>query len=151
MAKRPRSHIGPCGEVSLANAIRFGNLREKPGGFMRKLGLLCNVLAVLASAGAAWGQGLSTLNGTVADSSGAVVVGAKITVTEVDTGLPRETMSNAEGLYVLSSLRPTRYALIVEAPGFRRFSQSGITLQANDTATLNVKLELGALSEVVEV
>jgi hypothetical protein len=118
---------------------------------MRKLTLLCNALVELASAGTAFSQGLSTINGAVADASGAMVAGAKITVTEVDTGLPRETVSNSEGLYVLSSLRPTRYALIVEVPGFRRFSASGITLQANDTTTMNVKLELGALSEVVEV
>ena len=118
---------------------------------MRKFSLLCNVLAVLAFAGAAWSQGISTMNGTVADSSGAVIVGARITITEVDTGLSRESVSNAEGLYVISSLRPTRYALRAEAPGFRGFSQSGITLQANDTATLNVRLEVGAASEVVEV
>lgn len=106
---------------------------------------------MLAFADAAWSQGISTINGTVADSSGAVIVGAKIMITEVDTGLSRESVSNAEGVYVISSLRPTRYALKAEAPGFRGFSQSGITLQANDTATLNVRLEIGAASEVVEV
>ncbi len=105
---------------------------------MRKVTLLCNALAVLASVGTALSQGLSTINGAIADSSGALVAGAKITVTEVDTGLPRETVSSSEGLYVLSSLRPTRYALTVESPGFRRFTASGITLQANDTTTINV-------------
>ena len=74
---------------------------------MRKLTLLCNALVVLASVGTARSQGLSTINGAVADASGAMVAGAKITVTEVDTGFPRETVSNSEGLYVLSSLRPT--------------------------------------------
>ena len=118
---------------------------------MRKVTLLCNVLAVLASVGTASSQGLSTINGAIADSSGALVTGAKITVTEVDTGLPRETVSSSEGLYVLSSLRPARYALTVEAPGFRRFTASGITLQANDTTTINVRLEVGALTESVEV
>src|SRR5262249_43819508 len=103
---------------------------------MRKPTLLCNVLALLACSGTAFSQGLSTINGAVADSSGALVAGAKITVTEVDTGLPRETLSSAEGLYVLSSLRPTRYTMSVEAPGFRRYSASGITLQANDTTTI---------------
>src|SRR5260221_2042565 len=118
---------------------------------MRKVTLLCNALALLASVGTALSQGLSTINGAIADSSGALVAGAKITVTEVDTGLPRETVSSSEGLYVLSSLRPTRYALTVESPGFRRFTASGITLQANDTTTMNVRLEVGALSEAVEV
>src|SRR5258708_26130791 len=102
---------------------------------MRKVTLLCHALAVLASVGTAFSQGLSTINGSIADSSGALVAGAKITVTEVDTGLARETVSNGEGLYVLSSLRPTRYALTVEAPAFRPFSASGVTLQTNDTTT----------------
>src|ERR1700747_1498631 len=90
----------------------------KRGAVMRKFTLLCNALAVLASVGAALSQGLSTINGAIADASGALVAGAKITVTEVDTGLSRETVSDSEGLYVLSSLRPSRYALTVEAPGF---------------------------------
>src|SRR6266446_6192795 len=118
---------------------------------MRKITLLCNALAVIASVGTVFTQGLSTINGAITDSTGALVAGAKITVTEVDTGLPRETVSNGEGLYVLSSLRPARYALTVESPGFRRFTASGITLQANDTTTINVRLEVGALSEAVEV
>jgi hypothetical protein len=99
----------------------------------------------------AWGQGISTLNGTISDPSGATIAGVKITVTEVDTGLAREAVSNAEGLYVLSSLRPTRYELTVDAPGFRQFKQTGITLQANDNATINVKLEVGSASETVTV
>src|SRR6266404_3176435 len=130
-------------------ARRRGHSRRisrKRGAAMRKF--LCSVLAALASVGTAFSQGLSTINGSIADSSGALVSGAKITVTEVDTGLARETVSNGEGLYVLSSLRPTRYALTVEAPGFRRFSESGVTLQTNDTTTINVRLEVGALSEV---
>jgi hypothetical protein len=54
------------------------------------------------------GQGLSTINGTVTDPSGAVVSGANITVTEVETSQARTTLSNQDGLYVISGLRPTR-------------------------------------------
>src|SRR5215469_13601070 len=89
--------------------------------------------AALVFFGNLFAQGLSTINGTVADSSGAVMTGARVTVVEVDTGLERSTVSNAEGLYVLGSLRPTRYTMTAEAAGFRKFSESGITLQANDT------------------
>src|SRR5260370_24689342 len=113
---------------------------------MQKIALLCNALAVIASVGTVFTQGLSTINGAITDSTGALVVGAKITVTEVDTGLPRETVSNSEGLYVLSSLRPARYALTVEAPGFRRFTQSGLTLQTTATTTTNLNPHLGALT-----
>ena len=103
------------------------------------------ILVALLFCAAAWGQGLSTINGSVADPSGAVIPGANIMVKEVDTGLSRTTVSNADGLYVLSSLRPTGYALTVGAPGFRTTTQTGITLQANDVVTINLKLEMGAV------
>src|SRR5207237_4607423 len=83
------------------------------------------------------GQGVSTINGTVTDPSGAVIPGAKITATEVDTSLTRTMTSNSDGLYVLNSLRPTRYTLRVEAAGFKNITQTGITLLANDTVTIN--------------
>ena len=97
------------------------------------------------------GQGLSTINGTITDPSGAVVAGANITMTEVDTRLARTTVSNQDGLYVLTGLRPTRYTLSVEGRGFRQFSQSGIVLEANDAVSINVKLEVGATTETVNV
>src|SRR5271163_1119097 len=98
------------------------------------------VLVGLLISVAAWGQAISTLNGTVSDPQGSSVPGAKITATEVGTGLKRDSVTNAEGLYVLSSLRPAQYELTAEAPGFRQFRQTGITLQANDNVTLNIKL-----------
>jgi hypothetical protein len=109
------------------------------------------VLVTLSFCVSAWCQGISTLNGTVTDASGAAVSGAKITATEVDTGLTRDAITNAEGLYVLNSLRPTRYQLTADAPGFRQFKQTGITLQANDNVTVNVKLEVGSNTETVTV
>src|SRR5262245_58796576 len=118
---------------------------------MRRFLLLGAAAAALVFAGSLFPQGLSTINGAVSDSSGAVIAGARITVVEVDTGLARETVSNAVGLYVLGSLRPTRYTMTAEATGFRKFTESGITLQANDTTTLNVRLEVGGVNEVVEV
>ncbi len=98
-----------------------------------------------------WGQGLSTINGTVTDPTGAVVPNATITVTESETDLTRTTVTNADGLYSLGSLRPTTYALTAEGSGFRPVRETGILLQANDNITLNLKLELGSASEVVNV
>src|SRR6185436_19545809 len=99
----------------------------------------------------AYGQGVSSINGTVTDPSGAVIPGAKITVTEVDTSLTRTMVSSADGLYVISSLRPTRYTLRVEAAGFKNVTQTGITLLANDNVTINLKLELGSAAEAITV
>lgn len=63
---------------------------------MRRIVLLCTAAAVCA--GSLFAQGLSTINGAVADSSGAVIAGARVAVVEVDTGLARSTVSNSEGL-----------------------------------------------------
>jgi hypothetical protein len=99
----------------------------------------------------AFGQSLSTINGSVTDPTGAVVAAVTISAIEVDTTLTRSTVTSAEGLYVISGLRPTRYTLKASAPGFRQFTQTGIVLEANDTLTINLKLELGATSETVNV
>jgi len=65
------------------------------------------LLAMLLLCTTAWTQGTSTINGTVTDPSGAVVGGARIVATEIETGLIRETVSKGNGLYLLPSLRPT--------------------------------------------
>src|SRR5216684_3877010 len=100
--------------------------------------------ALLLSAIPAYGQGLGEFVGTVTDPSGGAVPAAKVTVTEAGTGFTRSTTTGAEGYYAIPSLRPAVYNLFVEMPGFRAFKQTGITLKADQTATLNVKLELGA-------
>ena len=98
-----------------------------------------------------FGQGLSTINGIVTDPTGAIVPNATINVVEVDTGLSRSTVTNTEGVYNLSSLRPTTYMLTVDAAGFRQTKQSGILLQANASVTINVKLEVGEATQTVNV
>jgi Carboxypeptidase regulatory-like domain len=107
-------------------------------------------LALILSA-TAWAQGTSTINGSVKDASGAVIPATRITATELDTGLGRATVTNAEGLFVMGSLRPTRYRVTAEAQGFRQFLQTGITLQADDAITINMTLEVGATNETVTV
>jgi Carboxypeptidase regulatory-like domain len=115
------------------------------------LRLACIFASVLAFSALGWSQGLSTINGSVTDPSGAVIPGAKVTATEVDTRLSRDTVTSADGLYVIGGLRPTRYTLLVNATGFRPVSETQILLAANDTLTINLKLEVGSTSETVNV
>jgi hypothetical protein len=96
-------------------------------------------------------QGLGQFNGTVTDPSGAVISGAKVTITESGTSFARTVTSSPEGFYSIPSLRPSDYNLKVEATGFRTYNQTGITLAADQSATINVKLELGATTETVSV
>ncbi|HZS04376.1 MAG TPA: carboxypeptidase regulatory-like domain-containing protein [Blastocatellia bacterium] len=110
--------------------------------------VLCCLLALSGVAGA---QGLGSIVGTVTDPTGAVIAGAKVTATEVGTGFARTTTTDAEGRYVLASLRPAQYDLSVEAAGFRTFSQKGVTLLADQTLTLGMAVQVGAQSEVISV
>ena len=114
----------------------------------RSVGAFVNLFLFSAPA---WCQGLSTINGSVTDPSGAVVARASISVVEIDTSLQRSTLTSAEGLYVISGLHPARYTLTAAAPGFRQITQTGIVLEANDTRTINLRLELGAATETVKV
>src|SRR5262249_18732964 len=108
--------------------------------------LFVTVFSVLSYA-----QGFGKIVGTVADPSGAAVPSAQIKVVEVDTGLSRTIPSDAEGYYVISSLRPAHYNISIEARGFRTFDAKDVVLQADQTLTVNAKLDIGATSEVVEV
>ena len=82
-----------------------------------------NAFLLLAFSGLAFAQGLASFQGTVGDPTGAVVPSAKITATQVNTGLSRSVTTDAQGNYIIPALAPTAYSLTVEAPGFRTFTQ----------------------------
>ena len=91
------------------------------------------------------------LVGTVHDSSGAVVPSAKVSAVNSATKVRTETLTNASGDYVLPALQPGTYRLTVAASGFRTVNVDGVELDAAANATQSVTLEVGQVSEVVEV
>ena len=91
------------------------------------------------------------LSGTVFDVSGSVVPGGKVTATNLATNVSRIAESGKDGSYVLTQLPPGDYTLSVEAPGFRKLVQSGITLQINQQARVDLSLQLGQLADTVEI
>ena len=95
-------------------------------------------------------QGQGSIVGTVTDPSGAVLSNAKITVIETGTGSSRTTTTDSQGYYVVPSVRPAQYAISVESSGFRTEKQE-VTVLADQALTVNVHLQLGAPTEVVEV
>jgi hypothetical protein len=105
----------------------------------------------LALSLSAWGQATTSLNGTVTDPSGATVPQAKVTITNEATSLSRQTATRSSGEYDFASVLPGRYTLTVEAQGFSTYVQKGIPLQVNLPSTVNVRLQVGALSAKVEV
>jgi len=119
---------------------------------MGKLTLLAGIAASLLFAStAAWAQGTAQISGTVVDPTGARLPGAEITATQTATGTVRNVISNESGVYVLPSLPTGPYKLEVMLPGFRTFVQSGIILEVNASPVLNVTLEIGQVSEQIEV
>src|SRR5215469_11853791 len=87
-------------------------------------------------------QGLGSIVGTVSDPSGAVLSAAKITATEVGTGIVRSTASDAQGYYVIPSVKPADYNITVESQGFRTEKQQ-VSVLADQALTVNVHLQLG--------
>ncbi|MGO8790963.1 MAG: carboxypeptidase regulatory-like domain-containing protein [Terriglobia bacterium] len=89
--------------------------------------------------------------GTVTDPSGAVIPGAKITLTNTSNGFVYIGIANGSGEYVVPNLAPANYTLRVEAKGFNTYVQQGIGLVVNQAATVNPVLQLGSSIQTVEV
>jgi Carboxypeptidase regulatory-like domain len=94
---------------------------------------------------------IASVTGRVVDTSGAVVSGAQIKMTAVDTGTVHNIVSNPDGTYTIPSLPIGAYTLEVTAAGFETYVQHGITLQVNDAAQINVTLTVGQVTQRVEV
>ena len=108
---------------------------------------LCLLLQSAASAQLLY----ATLSGTVHDTSGAVVRGAKVTVTNAQSGEPRITQTNDDGFFAVPSLPVGTYNVTVELTGFEKWVGKGIMLNSGDSRTLGVSMKVGAVSETVVV
>ena len=100
-----------------------------------------------------FGQGTSTgsVIGRVTDSSGAVVAGADVSLTDVATNVARKTATNSSGLYTFRDVPTGRYDLSVSHPGFRTAVVAHQDVAVGLTLTLNASLEVGAITETVQV
>ncbi len=96
-------------------------------------------------------QSTGTISGTVTDAQDAVVVGAQVEVAHLDTGSVFRTTSNEQGNYIAPGMAVGRYEVRVTMSGFKKAVRSGIVLQVNQNAMVNVTLQVGQLVESVEV
>jgi hypothetical protein len=120
----------------------MGDLGDK-GGFL---------VIYFCVAAACFAQGTtSRVLGTVQDSSGSVVPGASVKLVNEGTHVAFETKTSASGNYAFEAVQPGFYELDVEGAGFRKFASTGNEVTIGQPATINVKLELGALTDRVEV
>jgi hypothetical protein len=108
--------------------------------------------AVFALAVAAHSQtSRGTVTGTVLDASGAVIAGAHVTLTGVETGVRLSTDSNQAGVYRFDAVDLGAYELQVTHLGFRTYLGSGIGVEANRVTTIDPRLEVGAAESRIEV
>ncbi len=110
-------------------------------------------IALLAMATFLFGQDIrtATLVGTVTDNTGGVIANVAVTATNVDTQVVTRGLTNAEGAYYLPFLNVGSYRLTMEAPGFKRFEQSGLVLNAGENPRIDVKMEVGSVSDTIKV
>jgi len=113
-------------------------------------GLLCGLVLLLSSS--LYSQEFrATLTGRVLDPSEAPIAGAKVTVTNTGTNEAHNVATDSQGNYTVPFLRPGIYSVRAEAEGFKTTTQQGLELNVGQTATLDVKLELGSITQQVTV
>ncbi len=112
-----------------------------------------STLFVVCSLGSvAYGQGTTgTITGTVEDQSGASIAGAKVTAVNPATTFSRDTTSAGNGAFRLDALPVAVYTITAEATGFKKSVISDVTLHVNDVLAIDVKLEVGQVSETVTI
>lgn len=109
-------------------------------------------VSMLCLSAAMWGQTFTaTISGTVTDSADAAVAGAAITITDLAKNTSFRTTSNESGFYLVSELPPGSYSVKAEQPGFRTYILDAFPLSTQQKASVNIKLEVGQVSEKVQV
>lgn len=93
----------------------------------------------------------ATLKGTVRDASDQMIAGANVKATSESTGLVRSTLSDSSGIFVMPGLAPGLYTVTVQAQQFKTFDQKNLRLNVGQTSEIETRLELGDLTERVEV
>lgn len=139
---------------TIGRAERAGDSRETILFDRRRLlvrAALGVLLVVLLLGGRAMGSVTASISGTVKDPSGDVIVGATVTATNVETGIPRTTLANQEGYYSFQSLPLGHYDVDVKQTGFTAFRETGLVLDVNSALVVDVVLQVGNDKQSVSV
>src|SRR2546425_13327705 len=111
----------------------------------------CLAIFLAFSSNSLLAQGTSQIQGVVQAATGAIIGGAEVKATQTDTGAVRTVTSGEDGTYVLSNLPLGPYRLEVSRAGFTTYVQTGIVLQVATNPTINVSLQVGAVTEQIQV
>ena len=114
--------------------------------------ILAVITAVWLVSGLVYGQVLyGSLVGNVVDQNKATVPGATVTITNKETGQIRETVTNHEGEYSITNILSGTYDIKVTKQGFTSFTQTSLTITANNITRTDVEMKIGNVSDVVSV
>jgi hypothetical protein len=102
--------------------------------------ILCTATAALAQAGR------GAVSGLVTDPSGAIVPGAKVTLLNHATGVALHSVTSAAGLYTFVSLNPGAYVVTASMKGFESVAQDNVKVTVDQTSTVNIALQVGAVT-----
>jgi Carboxypeptidase regulatory-like domain len=96
-------------------------------------------------------QGTTEIRGVTADQQGAVLPGVAIVVTNQETGMFRQTVSDPDGSYFVGALTPGIYEIVAEVQGFKKYYRGDARLEVGKTTTIDIQLEIGDIQDVVTV
>src|SRR5271167_52384 len=114
--------------------------------------IVCGIILATAMTTGAFAQSyLGGVRGLVQDPGKATIATAKVTLTNQGTNVARSELSNGLGEFVFSQVDPGTYSLTAESPGFKKVEQKGIVIGTQEFLTIDLKLEVGAVSESVQV
>ncbi len=119
---------------------------------MKKMSFISTVLlALMLFATSASASPTGSITGTIKDQSGAIIPGVQITLVRTDTNTRLTARSDAKGSYQFPQLPPANYSLTAEANGFKKVSINMVVVQVDQITRVDLQLEVGAVSEVIEV
>ncbi|MEW5974437.1 MAG: carboxypeptidase regulatory-like domain-containing protein [Acidobacteriota bacterium] len=114
--------------------------------------VVCSLSIVLLLSSAALAQlSKGSLSGTITDPNNLVIAGAKVLATHVPTGIVYETVTSDAGLYAFPSLNVGPYTVSVEQAGFKKLTRSGVVIAISTRSVLDLKMEIGEVSQSIEV
>jgi hypothetical protein len=115
-------------------------------------GVLVALVAIIAMSAPARAQDYrGKVQGVVTDASGGALAGANVTLKNVGTGVDVTRQTNSEGRYIFDFVESGVYAVLIEATGFKKYEQRNVTIQNRGDVTVDAKLEIGGVTEVITV
>ena len=133
-----------------SRADRIANASARPSWRVLTVSFAFMAALLMFSPGA-WAQDNATINGTVTDSTGAVVPNAAMTLTNPATGQTRSAISNGAGEYRFANLGVGSYTLSASAGGFQKYTQTDLVVHPAQSLEANVALQVGSQGQTVTV